>query len=93
MHCCENRTETKNTGAHIDPVCGMELETVNMKLVADYNGRKYYFCAEDCMKEFNRHPDRCLDAKPTPGSKKKGLWGRYLERLNKATGGKPIKCH
>jgi uncharacterized membrane protein len=25
--------------------------------------------------------------------KRKGLWGRYLDRLNKATGGKPPCCH
>ena len=93
MNCCENRTDTKTTGTYIDPVCGMEIKNANPKLVTVYNGRNYYFCAEACMKEFKRHPDRCLDPNRTSGSKKKGLWGRYLDRLNKATGGKEIKCH
>ena len=34
-------------------------------------------------------PDKYLDRKEP---KKKGFWGRYLDRLNKATGGKPPSC-
>ena len=36
--------------------------------------------------------DKGQSAKPEP-TKKKSLWCRYIKRLEKATGGKPIKCH
>lgn len=93
MNCCENRTESKNKAAHIDPVCGMAVDDANLDLAAEYRGRKYYFCAEACRQKFKRQPECWLDPERTTGSKKKGLWGRYLDRLNKATGGKEIKCH
>ena len=35
------------------------------------------------------YPEKYLKSGPT---KRKGIWGRYLERLNKATGGKPPSC-
>jgi len=44
---------------------------------------------ESCRKAFEANPDNYLEAKP---KKRKGWWGRYLERLNKATGGTPPKC-
>jgi len=37
-----------------------------------------------------QNPDTYLG---TEAPKKKGVWGRYLDRLNKATGGKPPCCH
>lgn len=93
MHCCENHSQKQDTGPYIDPVCGMTVERPDPKLVAVHNGRKYYFCVEACMKEFNRHPDRCLKNRKEAKPVKKGLWGRYLDRLTKATGGREIKCH
>jgi len=93
MHCCENRTDRKNAGARIDPVCGMEVKHADTNRVSDYNGRNYYFCAEACMEKFKRHPECFADAGGVPRKKKKGLWGRYLDRLNKVTGGKEVKCH
>jgi hypothetical protein len=35
-------------------------------------------------------PYKYLQVKP---GKRKGLWRRYLDRLNKATGGRPPCCH
>jgi len=93
MHCCENRTDTQNADARIDPVCGMEVKDADRKRVIGYNGRNYYFCAETCMKKFKQTPERFADAGRVPRKKKKGLWGRYLDRLNKVTGGKEVKCH
>jgi hypothetical protein len=50
----------------------------------------YYFCAEACREAFISDTDKYLEAE---APKKKGIWGRYLDRLNKSTGGKPQCCH
>ena len=74
----------------IDPVCGMEVDSDRTDLVATHAGCRYYFCAEACRKAFESKPDQYLDNKK---SKRKGWWGRYLSRLEKATGGKSMTCH
>lgn len=74
----------------IDPVCLMEVNPGKQDLRFTYRMRTYYFCAEGCRKAFESCPDKYLQPKPP---KRKGLWGRYLDRLSKTTGDKPIKCH
>ncbi len=74
----------------IDPVCLMKVAPGKKDLKFTYQMRTYYFCAESCLKSFETDPDKYLEPK---SPKRKGLWGRYLDRLNKATGGKPPKCH
>jgi YHS domain-containing protein len=70
-----------------DPVCGMTVDPERTDIVATVEGQAYYFCAEGCRKAFVKHPKKYLEPK------KKGMWGRYLERLEKATGGQEMKCH
>lgn len=74
----------------IDPVCGMSVNQETTKIIATIEGEQYYFCAEGCRKAFVENPKKYL--KPEC-DKPKGLWGRYMARLQKATGGKPMKCH
>ena len=74
----------------IDPVCGMKVSPGRTRLVAIYQGRSYWFCAKECREAFEANPKKYLETKPF---KRKGLWGRYLDRLNRATEGKPLKCH
>jgi YHS domain-containing protein len=74
----------------IDPVCFMKVTPDKKEFMFTYKMRTYYFCAESCCKAFEANPDKYLESKPI---KRKGWWGRYLERLNKATGKKPPKCH
>ena len=74
----------------VDPVCGMEIVPEIADFSAEIDGETYYFCAESCRKSFVKNPDSFLCPQP---AKKKGLWGRYLARLEKASGGKAIKCH
>ena len=74
----------------VDPVCGMEVDPCKTKLNADYEDKKFYFCAEGCRKAFERNPAKF---KNSTSAKKKGMWGRYLDRLNKSTDGKAMKCH
>jgi YHS domain-containing protein len=81
---------TANQNKFIDPVCNMTIKPGGTEIKAIINGETYYFCAESCRKSFEENPQKFLDLKP---AKKKGLWCRYLERLDKTSGGKSIKCH
>ena len=80
-----NKVEEKED---IDPVCGMSVVPGDTKLVSIYNGNSYWFCAKACRNAFESNPEKYLKPK-----KRKGIWGRYLDRLNRATEGKCIKCH
>lgn len=73
----------------IDPVCKMSVPVKSKPLTATYNGKRYYFCAEVCRNMFEKSPEKYHTLMP---AKRKSLWGRYLERLNKVTDGKPPKC-
>lgn len=75
---------------YIDPVCGMNVQTEEREITFSYQGCSYHFCAEGCRRAFESDPLKYLSPKP---SKRKGVWGRYLDRLNKATGGRQMKCH
>lgn len=79
-------TQTKT----IDPVCGMEVEAERTKLVSVREGHSYWFCAEGCQKAFEANPQKYLKKS---SNKSKGLWRRYLNRLNRTTKGNPPKCH
>ena len=60
-----------------DPVCGMEVSLDDLRtMVSNYKGRSYYFCAQCCLKAFEKNPQRYLKAK--------GPFGRFLVRLVKA---------
>jgi YHS domain-containing protein len=78
------------THAVMDPVCNMSVNPEMTDISATIEGQTYYFCAESCRKAFEENPRKYLEPKP---SKKKSWWGRYTERLEKATGGKSMKCH
>ena len=61
----------------VDPVCGMEVSVDDPRtMVSNYKGRSYYFCAQCCVKVFEKNPQRYLRAK--------GPFGRFLGRLVKA---------
>ncbi len=79
-----------STHKAIDPVCGMTVDPDKTKRVAVIEGVRYYFCAEACRKAFETNPQKYLMTKP---AKRKGIWGRYLDRLNKTTQGKSMQCH
>jgi YHS domain-containing protein len=60
-----------------DPVCGLEVSIGDPRtLVGIYKGQSYYFCAECCLKVFEKKPEKYL--------KPKGHAARFLERLTKA---------
>ncbi len=74
----------------VDPVCGMSVDPKTAKIKALVEGQNYYFCADACRKAFEENPEKYMDSQC---AKRKGLWGRYMAKLQKATGGKPMKCH
>ena len=74
----------------VDPVCGMSVNPGTAKIIAAIEGQNYYFCAEGCRKAFVENPKKFLDPEC---ARPKNWWGRYLQRLKKATGEKPMKCH
>ena len=84
------QNKLKQTNTVLDPVCGMTVDQNITGLATTIQGRTYYFCAESCRKSFIENPQKYL----CPGApKKKGIWGRYLAKLEKTSGGKPMKCH
>jgi YHS domain-containing protein len=74
----------------VDPVCGMAVVPGAKGIITTIDGETYYFCAENCRQSFEKNPNKFLNPKP---AKKKGIWGRNLERLNKANCGRAMKCH
>ncbi len=74
----------------VDPVCGMKVDPCKTELTVEYEDKRFYFCAAGCLEAFEKNPAKYKDATPV---RKKGIWGRYLDRLNKSTDGKAMKCH
>jgi YHS domain-containing protein len=70
----------------IDPVCHMVVDPAKAPAKYCHNGVEIYFCAQGCKAVFEANPDKYM-------SKKKSFWQRYLDRLNRATGGQPPECH
>jgi len=83
-------TSTDKAQILTDPVCGMKVNIDKTDLAITYNECRYYFCSDACREAFEKNPENYLTGKPV---KRKGLWGRYLDRLQKSTGGKPMQCH
>ncbi len=48
----------------IDPVCGMEI-LPSYSIEHEYKGKKYYFCAQSCVKDFKVDPEKYLVAGAT----------------------------
>ena len=41
-----------------DPVCGMNVDENNSKYQAQYGGKKYNFCSEECKTKFDQQPEQ-----------------------------------
>jgi YHS domain-containing protein len=46
----------------IDPVCGMIMEERKPEFQTMFAGRKYFFCSEECRKEFEEQPSDFVEA-------------------------------
>ena len=72
---------------YVDPVCGRSVQTTSAAAQSCYNGIQLYFCSEGCRNQFDTEPEKFTV------NQHKGFWRRYLQRLKKATGGRPPACH
>jgi YHS domain-containing protein len=73
-----------------DPVCGMSVDPQKATIKVFIEGQDYFFCAEGCRTAFEENPAKYMQSECV---KPKGWWGRYVAKLQKATGGKSMKCH
>jgi Cu+-exporting ATPase len=44
-----------------DPVCGMRVDETESEFQTQFAGKKYFFCSEECRKEFENQPDEYLE--------------------------------
>jgi len=44
----------------IDPVCGMEIVPAKAAGKSEYQGQTYYFCSEQCKRDFDKNPAAVL---------------------------------
>ena len=84
------QNQKQSSHVFVDPVCLMDVDPGGPDIQSTFKAKTYHFCAEGCKKAFESDPGKFLSGKQP---KKKGWWGRYLDRLEKATGGKSMKCH
>ena len=43
--------------AHLDPVCGAQVEQDSAIAESEYLGVRYYFCSMDCKHKFDQRPE------------------------------------
>ena len=46
-----------------DPVCGMMIDERDAVATSDYQGKRYYFCSDDCKVEFDANPSEYAQAR------------------------------
>jgi RND family efflux transporter MFP subunit len=63
----ESRLQAAGQGIYgamsVDPVCGMEVDELRAKATGKmsiFNGKSYYFCADECKDQFEKNPGRYL---------------------------------
>lgn len=61
-----------SSGKHIDPVCGMEVET-DQGYGKMYEGQLYRFCTRSCLDKFDADPERYLTSLPDKGSHEENM--------------------
>jgi uncharacterized membrane protein YraQ (UPF0718 family)/YHS domain-containing protein len=55
-------------GYAVDPVCGMQVRTVDAPATRQHGGETYSFCSDRCAERFEDEPDRYATATPTEPS-------------------------
>jgi len=56
----EKAVTVSDSGAAIDPVCGMEVSIANARHHSNVDGRDFYFCCPACKRLFERNPQEYL---------------------------------
>jgi Cu+-exporting ATPase len=57
----EDTREPKVPAIAIDPICKMDVDIATAELVSEYEGKKYYFCAQYCKDTFDTDPKKYRD--------------------------------
>jgi YHS domain-containing protein len=57
----EVEDEEVASGVAIDPICKMDVDIATATLVSEYQGKKYYFCAQYCKDTFEADPEQYKD--------------------------------
>jgi YHS domain-containing protein len=58
---CDNFTPAEAVMA-IDPVCGMDVNENNPPAKSTYDGKKYYFCSEECKTDFEEDAEEFISS-------------------------------
>jgi YHS domain-containing protein len=45
-----------------DPVCGMDVDPKTAEYTSIYQGMTYYFCSPGCKRDFDREPQKYVNA-------------------------------
>jgi P-type Cu+ transporter len=45
----------------MDPVCGTRINERSTEFQTQFAGKKYFFCSEECRKEFEADPEEFLE--------------------------------
>jgi molybdenum cofactor cytidylyltransferase len=53
--------EAEQAATAVDPICRMTVGVADAKHVAEYDGRRFFFCCEHCQRTFERDPQRYAD--------------------------------
>jgi YHS domain-containing protein len=43
-----------------DPVCKIRVDESKGKIISEFQGKKYFFCAPGCKVAFDRNPEKYL---------------------------------
>ena len=70
-----------------DPVCGSIIREEKISL--RWGEKTILFCDNKCKLKFQKAPEKYLKKRSWLRRK----WDRYLEKINKQTGGNPPCCH
>ncbi len=64
-HCSHRKPRAENSVQEafmtVDPVCGMRIDESRSEFHAQFAGKKYSFCSEDCKKEFETDPEEFVE--------------------------------
>jgi YHS domain-containing protein len=44
-----------------DPVCGIKIDDKQAEFQTMFAGKKYFFCSDECRKEFEERPDEYVE--------------------------------
>ena len=57
--------------SYSDPVCGMRTTDAAAFTPYDHEGKRYYFCSDNCLEKFKKNPGKFLGNKsaPSPGAR------------------------